>query len=62
MPSVALTPVPLPVPLLSRALPCYRLAPGVFGAVGAAILNQLLASGRRDWRLTFDDLDDRTGF
>ena len=59
----ALTTTPLPSPLqfLSRALPCYRLAPGVFGAVGAAILNQLLAAGRRDWRLTFDDLDDLVG-
>jgi len=37
------------------------MAPGVFGAVGAAIITQLLASGRRDWKLTFDDIDDRTG-
>jgi hypothetical protein len=59
-PDSALTPVSLPAHLqvLSRALPCYRLAPGVFGAVGAALLNQLLATRRRDWRLTFDDLDD----
>jgi hypothetical protein len=54
----ALTPTNLPLGLLSRALPCYRLAPGVFGAIGAALINQLLASGRRDWRLTFDDLDE----
>jgi hypothetical protein len=58
----ALTPIPLPSPFqwLSRALPSYRLAPGVFGAVGAAILNQLLATHptRADWRLTFDELDD----
>lgn len=55
---LALTPVPSPVPLLERALPSYRLSPGVFGAVGAAILGQLLAVGRRDWRLTFDQIDD----
>jgi len=54
----ALTPTDLPLRLLSRALPCYRLAPGVFGALGAAIINRLLATGRRDWRLTFDDLDE----
>lgn len=54
----ALTPTDFPLPLFARALPCYRLAPGVFGATGAAILAQLLASGRRDWRLTFDQLDD----
>lgn len=54
----ALRPVPFPIPLLGRALPCYRLSPGVFGAVGAAILNQLLASRRRDWELTYAELDD----
>jgi len=54
----ALTPAPLPIELLARALPCYRLAPGVFGAPGAAILSQLLATRRWDWRLTFDGLDD----
>ncbi len=54
----ALTPTNLPVGLLSRALPCYRLAPGVFGALGAAIIGQLLATGRRDWKLTFDELDE----
>jgi hypothetical protein len=47
--SYALTPTPLPAPIawLDRALPCYRLAPGVFGAVGAAILNQILANPQR---------------
>lgn len=57
---LALTPVPLPEPLqvLARALPSYRLAPGVFGALGAAILNHLLAARRTDWKLSFDDLDD----
>ena len=56
----ALTPVACPpeLGLFARAVPCYRLAPGVFGAAAAAILSQLLASGRRDWRLTFDQLDD----
>jgi len=54
----ALTPTDLPLELLSRALPCYRLAPGVFGAIGAAIISQLLLTRRRDWRLTFDDLDE----
>jgi len=58
----ALAPIPLPSPiqLLSRALPSYRLAPGVFGAVGAAILNHLLARPERQLRLTFDDVDDMT--
>jgi hypothetical protein len=56
----ALLPVPLPAhaQVLARALPSYRLAPGVFGALGAALLNQLLVARRRDWALTFDDLDD----
>jgi hypothetical protein len=54
----AVIPTDPPIPLLARALPSYRLAPGVFGAVGAAILNQLLASQRRDWKLTYDELDD----
>lgn len=49
---------PHPFPAFERALPAYRLSPGVFGAVGAAILNQLLASQRRDWQLTYDELDD----
>ena len=57
----ALTPAEFPIPLFSRALPCYRLAPGVFGALGAAILAQLLASRRWDWKLTFDEIDDMTG-
>ena len=57
---LALAPIE-PPPVLepySRALPCYRLAPGAFGAAGAALLSQLLASGRRDWTVTFDQLDD----
>ncbi len=56
----ALTPIAAPpeLELFERALPCYRLAPGAFGAAAAAILSQLLASGRRDWRVTFDQLDD----
>jgi hypothetical protein len=56
----ALTPIPCPpaLELFQRALPCYRLAPGAFGAAAAALLSQLLATGRRDWRVTFDDLDD----
>jgi hypothetical protein len=41
-----------------RALPAYRLAPGAFGALGAALVNKLLASGRTDFEVTFDDLDD----
>ncbi len=57
----ALTPAPFPIELLARAVPCFRLAPGVFGAVGAAILHQLLITRRTDWRLTFDDLDDQLG-
>lgn len=58
----ALAPAAPPVPLLARALPSYRLSPGVFGAVGAAILNQLLNSRRRGaWRLTYAELDDMLG-
>lgn len=57
----AVVPVESPFPLFARALPSYRLAPGVFGAVGAAILNQLLSSKRRDWKLTYDELDDMLG-
>lgn len=56
----ALVPIRCPpeLELFGRALPSYRLAPGAFGAAGASILAQLLASARRDWRLTFDQLDD----
>jgi hypothetical protein len=56
----ALTPIPSPpaLQLFERALHCYRLAPGAFGAAGAALLSQLLTTGRRDWRVTFDELDD----
>lgn len=56
--NLAVAPVSGPAPLLARALPAYRLAPGTFGAVSAAILNQLLRNRRRDFRLTFDELDD----
>jgi hypothetical protein len=57
---LALSPVPLPpvLELFARALPCYRLAPGAFGALGAALVHKVLASGRRDLTITFDDLDD----
>jgi len=56
----ALSPIACPpeLALFERALPCYRLAPGTFGAASAAILSQLLGSARRDWHLTFDQLDD----
>ena len=54
----ALTPTTFPIDVLDRGLIGYRLAPGVFGAVGAAILNQLLRTKRADWRLTFDDVDN----
>jgi hypothetical protein len=59
--SFVVAPEPAPIPLVGRGLPTYRLSPGVFGAVGAAILNQLLASRRRDFRLTYDELDDMLG-
>jgi len=58
---LALTPAPCPASQFERALPSYRLAPGVFGAVGAAILNQVLANPRRGWTLTFDELDEMMG-
>lgn len=56
----ALAPIEAPaaLALYSRALPSYRLAPGAFGAGGAALVNRLLATGQTDWRVTFDDLDD----
>lgn len=54
----AVVPAACPVALLARGLPTYRLAPGVFGAVGAVILSRLLELRRRDFRLTFDELDD----
>lgn len=56
----ALAPVECPAELVAfeRALPCYRLAPGAFGAPAAALLSQLLSTRRRDWRVTFDQLDD----
>lgn len=58
----ALTPSAPPPELqtFARGLPFYRLAPGVFGAVGVALIQRLLATGRADWRLTFDDLDEMT--
>lgn len=59
--SLALVSTSCPWPQFERALPSYRLAPGVFGAVGAAILNQLLVSKKRNWQLTFDELDDMVG-
>ena len=42
----------------ARGVRFYRLAPGVFGAMGVALIQRLLATGRPDWRVTFDDLDD----
>jgi hypothetical protein len=56
----ALSPVapPLELALYARTLPFYRLAPGAFGAAGAALVNRLLSTGQTDWRVTFDDLDD----
>jgi hypothetical protein len=56
----ALSPVEpsLALSVYARALPFYRLAPGAFGAAGAALVNRLLATGQTDWRVTFDDLDD----
>ena len=44
--------------LYARGVRFYRMAPGIFGALGAAIIQRLLATGRADWRLTFDDLDN----
>ena len=56
----ALSPVPPPSELapFARALPSYRLAPGAFGALGAALVHKILLSGRGDLQVTFDDLDD----
>lgn len=56
----ALAPAPPPSDLapFARALPSYRLAPGAFGALGAALVHKILRNGRRDLEVTFDDLDD----
>lgn len=61
---LAISPIPCPPTLepYQRALPCYRLAPGALGAPAAGLLSQLLASGRRDWTVTFDQLDDLLEF
>jgi hypothetical protein len=42
----------------ARGVRFYRLAPGVFGALGVALIQRLLATSRADWRVTFDDLDN----
>lgn len=57
---LALRPIDPPAGLevFTRALPTYRLAPGAFGALGAALVNRLIDSRRRDWTVTFDDLDN----
>jgi len=57
---LALRPMGLPAELeaFARALPAYRLAPGAFGALGAALVNKLIDSRRRDWTVSFDDLDN----
>src|SRR5713226_2514953 len=57
---LALTPTTPPPELraYARGVRFYRLAPGVFGALGVALIQRLLATGRADWRVTFDDLDD----
>ncbi len=57
----ALAPAAFPFAVLERGLPCYQLAPGLFGAVAAAIVSQLLHTRRHDWRLTFDDVDEAAG-
>lgn len=56
----ALTPTTPPPELnhYARGVRFYRLAPGVFGAIAVALIQRLLATGRADWRVTFDDLDD----
>jgi hypothetical protein len=56
----ALIPTEPPAALaaFARGAPFYRLSPGAFGAAGAALIQRLLATGRRDWRVTFDDLDN----
>ncbi len=56
----ALRPIDPPAELavFARALPSYRLAPGAFGALGAALINRLIDSRRRDWSVSFDDLDN----
>jgi len=56
----AVTPTepPLELATYARGVRFYRLAPGVFGAVGVALIQRLLATGRSDWRVSFDELDN----
>ena len=56
----AVTPTQPPPNLATyaRGVRWYRIAPGIFGALAAGIIQRLLASSRADWRLTFDDLDN----
>ena len=56
--AVAPTEPPPDLATYGRGVRFYRLAPGVFGALGIGIIQRLLASSRADWRLTIDDLDN----
>jgi len=49
---------PAELAIYARGVRFYRLAPGVFGAMGVALIQRLLATGRPGWRVTFDDLDN----
>jgi len=56
--AVAPTEPPPDLATYARGVRWYRMAPGIFGALGVGIIQRLLASSRADWRLTFDDLDN----
>lgn len=45
-------------PRLARAIPLYRLHPATLGALSAALLGHVLHTGRRDLRISLDDLDE----
>jgi hypothetical protein len=55
--ALAPTAPPADLSTYARGIRFYRLAPGVFGAAGVALIQRLLATSRSDWRVTFDDLD-----
>lgn len=56
--ALAPSPVPSPLRTYGRAVRFYRLSPGVFGAVGAGIVQRLLSTRQTDWHLTYDDVDN----
>ncbi len=46
------------LPELAQAIPTYRFHPSLLGSLSAMLLQNVLAAGHRDLRITLDDLDD----